>query len=182
MTKTNIWFYYEKQPTGKWATVVRYGDRPQEKGINGANPQTQCITELVAEDLEPNGEAKSFGYLEKKYPREQELIVARKAEGFLTSDGQFFDTEKEAKAYEAALNLNSSMLEALRVIKDQKVRTFISEQLIHFIKANYKIVSDYINDFIPLMLEQKAPENAPPNTDDDETDVNSEQETGTEPE
>lgn len=65
---TDAWFYYEQIRPHEWRAVVCYNIKPSFEN----NTNLIYITELTQDDFDKFGEAKSFGYLEKKYPLPEE--------------------------------------------------------------------------------------------------------------
>lgn len=88
--------------------------------------------------------------------------MPRPVEGFLTSDGSFFDTQEQAEAYEAALALHEAMRSSYLVHHynlSGSTLDFLIDQIIQFLNENATIVTRY------LASKQPKPDDTPSPSD-----------------
>lgn len=156
------YFGYEQQQFGSWAPVV-FHDIPPTLHVTTAI--REAIVEHTPWQLIDTAEAAlSLSVLQKLYPldadkllknetirrneEERKRKMVRPVEGFLTTQGKWFDTEAKANLYETNVILREVISEeAKNFLKTTDVDevTDAVTAILDLIKAHHVVVMEYVN-------------------------------------
>lgn len=149
------WFCYEQDQSNQPVPVIFYDEIPTSAGKRKIL-QSWEIPEEIAETL-------SFKALQDMYPyfsqqetlqyttnpvvsEQMETQMTRPVEGFLTSQGKFFESKLDADLYEARYNLNSAIAKAafsIGVVGQDNINHAV-ETFVGFINSNTEVIEAYI--------------------------------------
>lgn len=70
--------------------------------------------------------------------------MPRPVSGFLTSTGQYFDREEDAKKYEAIANFNEALAKQLSPELGPQLLSYLTDTIRRFVIVNRDVVVDYV--------------------------------------
>lgn len=163
MVIRDAWFCYEKNFAGKYIPVIYY-DEPPAKSMNGKENTPDRIQVIKVPEIstETDGEY-SLITLQKLYPnlkllqkesssvidKEKEKEMARPVNGYMSSQGQFFDTEAQADLYDATYELTQAATAAVRKEfgddRSQEDINTIADGIRSFITENERVIREYLD-------------------------------------
>lgn len=148
------WFCYEHNFAMRYSPVIYYDELPVR--MHGKVTHRVQVVEITNLPVGVDGEF-SFAQLQDLYPlqiREDSAIrenkekeMSRPVSGFLTSQGQFFDTKEEADFYDAAYELNVACLKAVRDhgYEDEEQASTVAEGIQRFISDNAPVIEEFLS-------------------------------------
>lgn len=159
----DAWFCYEMTFDGSFVPVIYYDEYPKKSAGGKENtPDRLQIIKIPYNSAQPDGEY-SLSQLQKLYPnpkglqkRELSLIdnrqekqMARMVTGYMSSQGQFFDTAAQADLYDASYELTQAVTAAVvRQFGDEKSQEEVNgyaDGIRSFITENEKIIREYLD-------------------------------------
>jgi len=149
-------FAYQLSFSGKWCPVILYDEDPRvRQHVNGkeTKPTFLNITPIDQQFLSEDEVTISFSQLQKLYPppltkeTSGDTTMVRPVQGFVTSQGKYFDDQKEADYYEASFELNATLFKLLvdRYGLSKDDAASICQQIIDDLWSNRKIIEEYLN-------------------------------------
>lgn len=163
------WFCYERDFADRPVPVIYYDELPSTSAGGKENIRKRSqIVEISHLPKGPDGEY-SFAELLHLYPllksngdngivNDKEKNMSRPVSGFLTSQGQFFETQQEADFYDATYELNRAATRAVAEHGgfDAEQADSIAEGIKAFIGDNEKVIREYLNARAALTTDGSA--------------------------
>lgn len=154
MNTRRAWFCYEHNFAMHYSPVIYYDELPIK--MQGKDMHRVQVVEITDLPVGVDGEF-SFAQLQDLYPlqiredsairEDKEKEMSRPVSGFLTSQGQFFDTKEEADFYDAAYELNVACLKAVKEhgYEDEEQASSVAEGIQRFISDNASVIEEFLS-------------------------------------
>lgn len=182
MIPRRAWFAYEMNFDECYQPVIYYDELPA-KPLGSRRERHNRILTVEITHLLPDENDPPFAQLQVLYPlkiREETVIreerkekqMARPVQGFLTSQGKFFDTKEEADFYDASYELDVAIIKAAESlgIEDDAQTQSISKGIRDFITANAATIEELLSTRKALANVGKSDELDGPTADHNPTD------------